>query len=361
MNTQKQKGELSSHEEGTPKQKLFADKDTGIYVSNQILGEGNNLFKKIYNSMDIPDVPVQSLLTVKTANQWIEEASQRPDPVPLWRPLWNEGEIACLFADSNLGKSIFGIEIANEIAKNRKVIYCDFELSDKQFQLRYTGTFDTYRFPDNLFRVEIDPMRMMSCDSFEDAVIEAIEAVAVEKEADVIIIDNLTYLCNDSSKGDLAGIRMLRLMGLKKRYGWSILVLAHTPKRNLSSPITQNDLAGSKKLFNFFDSVFAIGKSAKDENLRYIKQLKVRAGKFEYDSNNVLVCEIEKEDSFLHFKPVGCMVEEVHLKPTSLADNEKLKERIIQLREAGKSVREIADEVNLSKSKVGRVISSYDN
>lgn len=39
---------------------------------------------------------------------------------------------------------------------------------------------------------------------------------------------------------------MQRLMKLKLQYEWSILILAHTPKRPLSNPITQNDLAGSK-------------------------------------------------------------------------------------------------------------------
>lgn len=44
----------------------------------------------------------------------------------------------------------------------------------------------------------------------------------------------------------------------------------------------------------FFDSVFAIGKSAKDENLRYIKQLKVRYGNFEHGGNNMIVCVVER-------------------------------------------------------------------
>ena len=74
-------------------------------------------------------------------------------------------------------------------------------------------------------------------------------------------------------KGDAAGRLMIQLNNLKKRYGLSILVLAHTPKRSLDCPITSNDLAGSKRLYNFFDSVFVIGKSALDGGLRYVKQL----------------------------------------------------------------------------------------
>lgn len=42
------------------------------------------------------------MFTVKTANRTIQEAANRPNPVPLWKSLWYEGEVCCLFADSNL-------------------------------------------------------------------------------------------------------------------------------------------------------------------------------------------------------------------------------------------------------------------
>ena len=44
------------------------------------------------------------------------------------------------------------------------------------------------------------------------------------------------------------------------------------PQKTVMAQITQNDLQGSKRLYNLFDSVFAIGQSAKDEDLRYIKE-----------------------------------------------------------------------------------------
>ena len=135
----------------------------------------------------------------------------------------------------------------------------------KQFQLRYSDEANNLnQFPDNLYRVEIN-RDSLDAVNFEEAVIGNIEQTAIKLGTKVLIIDNLTYLCVASEKGDAAGTLMLRLMALKKRkYGLSMLILAHTPKRCLSNPITQNDLAGSKKLYNFFDSVFAIGKSAKE-------------------------------------------------------------------------------------------------
>ena len=73
------------------------------------------------------------MLTLKSANQTIEDASKRPDPEQLYLELWYEGEVCCLFADSNLGKSIFAVQMADEIARTRNVLYVDCELSDKQF------------------------------------------------------------------------------------------------------------------------------------------------------------------------------------------------------------------------------------
>ena len=149
---------------------------------------------------------------------------------------------------------------------------------------------------------------------------------------------------------------MMKLMNLKKKYGWSLLIIAHTPKRSLMSPITQNDLAGSKKLYNFFDSVFAIGKSAKDSRLRYVKQLKVRAGEFRYDSSNVIVYEIEKTDGFVHFEFKEFSTEKEHLKERTEKEITSTHRNVHELKSQGKSTREIAAYLGLSKSKVDRLI-----
>ena len=171
------------------------------------------------------------IFTIKTANQAIREAKQRPNPEDLWLTLWYEGEACCLFADSNLGKSIYAVQIATSIAEKQRVLYFDFELSDKQFQLRYTDEEgNLFQFPNNLYRVEIN-REALGIDNFEDSVILNIEEAAVKTNAKVLIIDNLTYLCIATEKGDLAGSLMMKLMRLKREYGLSILVLAHTPKR----------------------------------------------------------------------------------------------------------------------------------
>lgn len=260
------------------------------------------------------------VMSIKTANRTILEASQLPTPRALWDSFWYEGELSCLFADSNVGKSILAVQIADRIARTDNVLYLDFELSEKQFQLRYTDEYGKpYTFPERLYRVSLDSDALLDAD-FEGTIIGSIEQMAQQTRCRIFIVDNLTYLCCAMEKGDAAGRLMIQLNNLKKRYGLSILVLAHTPKRSLDCPITSNDLAGSKRLYNFFDSVFVIGKSALDGGLRYVKQLKVRYGTFSYDADNVIVYEIEKTDAFLQFVFRGYSTEKEHLKKPG--DNE---------------------------------------
>lgn len=352
-------GATSSLEGVTPETNNFSCKvnnfDTEIQDSAPLNGF-SSLMQIVNNPSEIkPDLEESGMLRIKTASQWAQDAAIRPDPKRLWLSLWHEGELCCLFADSNLGKSIYAVEIVNEIAKTDKIIYFDFELSDKQFQLRYTDDFgEIFPFSDNFMRAEIDP-NLIDAGDFEDEVISDIERAALLHGINILVIDNITYLCNTSEKGDAAGQLMMRLMQLKKKYGLSILVLAHTPKRPLSSPITQNDLAGSKKLFNFFDSVFAIGRSAKDENLRYIKQIKSRAGAFEFGADNVIVSEIVKEGAWLHFKQIGVSSEKDHLREQSDKDTAQFENNVRDLRSEDKTYQEIANALGVSKSKIGRI------
>ena len=298
------------------------------------------------------------MFSIKTANRTLTDASRRPNPDPLYWELWYEGEVCCLFSDSNLGKSIFAVQMAEEIAKTQNVLLVDCELSDKQFQMRYTDkeTGKLHKFPAGLLRAEINPMALDVKD-YEEKILKHIEEAMQKMNCKVAIIDNLTYLCNSSDKGVDAGIFMMNLMKLKKQYGWSLLIVAHTPKRSLSSPITQNDLAGSKKLYNFFDSVIAIGKSARQKGVRYVKQLKVRAGAFLYDSDNVIVYEIENTGGYVHFEFKQFGNEYDHLKEPSDSDEDVRIENIKKLQAEGKTYREIANILGIGKSTVSDLIA----
>ena len=312
----------------------------------------------------------KGLFTVKTASRWIEQAKIRPIPQMLFGEFWFEGELCILFADTNLGKSILAVQIGNSISKGEQIrgfkletqkqpiLYFDFELGDKQFENRYSIKFEQhYNFDDNFIRVEINPdATIPEAQTFENYLNHSLERSITETGAKVLIIDNLTYLKNETEKAKDALPLMKHLKALKNKYGLSILALAHTPKRDLSKPITRNDLQGSKMLINFCDSSFSIGESNTDKSLRYIKQIKQRNTEQIYDAENVCVCQIDKPVNFLLFEFVNFGKEWEHLKQHTEKDKENLNEKVSELKQQGRSLREIGAELSISHMKVSRIL-----
>jgi hypothetical protein len=294
----------------------------------------------------------KGLFTVKDGNRWIEQAKTRPIPKMLFGEFWFEVQIG----DSiSKGEQISGFKLETH---KQPILYFDFELSDKQFENRYSIQFEQhYNWDKNFIRVEINPdATVPENQSFEDYLNYSLERSIIETGAKVLIIDNLTFLKNETEKAKDALPLMKHLKALKNKYGLSILTLAHTPKRDLSKPITRNDLSGSKMLINFCDSSFSIGESNTDKNLRYLKQIKQRNTEQIYDAENVCVCQIDKPLNFLLFEFVNFGKEWEHLKQYTEKDKEGLNEKVIELKSKGRSLREIGAELGISHMKVKRII-----
>lgn len=316
----------------------------------------------------------KSLLKIRTGNQCIIDAKNKPEPKMLFSEFWHEGELCICFADTNLGKSILAVQIANSISKRipingfnlnatkQTVLYFDFEMGDKQFQRRYSEEYkNDYVFDDNFLRIEIDP-DFTDFETFEIAVFEAIENAIKTQGAKILIIDNLTYLsAQTTEKAKDALPLMKKLKDLKLKYDLSLLVLAHTPKRNLLNPISNNDLAGSKHLSNFADSIFAIGESFKEKSIRYLKQIKARATEIIYDSENIVICELQKPLNFLMFAYLTYGCEKEHLKPLSERQSKEIDNSIIELKESNPNISnyEIGKRLNINGMKVGRTLKKY--
>ena len=311
------------------------------------------------------------LFTGRTMNEWLSIAASKPVPMRLFGDFWSEGELGVLFADTAAGKSALGIQIAESIcsgepiagfemeAHDQPVAYFDFELTEMQLQRRYAveyreeGTIrfeDHYKFHPGLHRFEItDGVSRLfeGYDDWEDELIHQIETSVIASGSLIVIIDNVTYLSHETDRGKFAVPLMQRLNDLKKKHSLSILVLAHTPKRDETRPISTNDLAGSKSIANFADSVFAIGKSKKDSDLRYLKQIKARSTNAIYDEYNVAVCVFEKKHNFLGFTYLECTEECEHLAPMGKIDRSERIEQVKVLLHQGKTQRQVAEALGI--------------
>ena len=347
----------------------LAAKPVGAPDSTEGMSEGTAVEETAANALadgydfsltDSPEKnPSSGLFTVKAANQVIMDAKNRPPRRRLFGQLWFEGENCILYSDTNLGKTILAYQIANSISSGRsilglameapaqKVAYCDFELSEMQFLKRYSGDDGSiYKFSPNLLRVEIDPdAECPQGYSFEDYLKMSLEKVAVDHGVKIFVIDNITYLNNETEKASFALPMMRWLKDFRRKYDLSILILAHTPKRDPSRPITKNDLAGSRMTMNFCDASFAIGGSTKGSQIRYIKEIKQRNEPFRYDSDNVIVCAVEKLNNFLQFRFVEYGSERDHLTENA---KDALIQRAKEMKAQGKTQREIAAQLGVS-------------
>ena len=294
------------------------------------------------------------IFAAKSGNSWIEDCINMAAPIIFFFGLIVQYEITALFGPTGSGKTIFAMMIAEEIARFFKVMYIDLELSAKQFQMRFSDpeTGLIHVFPDNFIRAEIDP-DLITREDLELEILDSIEAAA-QKGILFFILDNITFACNDSEKGATAGQFMMRLIRLKKKYNLTIICVAHTPKIRGYEPLTTSHMAGSAKLMNFFDEGIAIGKSARDANLRYVKQVKTRSIPMTYDEENVIIYEVTKESGILTYDFKGHGNENDHLKHGNPAEDLDEIYAILRLQKQGMSQREIAKTLEISLGKVQR-------
>ena len=296
-----------------------------------------------------------SFVNVSPFNECLEEGLKMDPPKELCPHILVEHETTILFSGPGVGKTALATQIAFELAgQGMRALIVNFELSKQQLALRYPNK----EFPNTLYHASIDYTKMHDVTD-QNLILSEIERLAVERNIELIIIDNFTNLCINSKEAAEAGNIMLKLLAMRMTHNWTMLILAHTPKRKQGDPLTIDDLAGSKLLSNLADNVIGFNKSRKDKNMRYLIQLKYRSLPIELDFKNVQELTLTSSDGWLHFEYGGYDEERAHL-PRSRDEKAELERDIIrELKQPnGSSYREIADKLGTSPSKVMRVAKS---
>ncbi|WFB65007.1 AAA family ATPase [Sphingobacterium sp. WM] len=305
-----------------------------------------------------------NLLAIKSANQTLADAALLPDPIFLYAPLIVQGEITILFADTGIGKTALSVMIAIYIAKKYKLLYVDLELTDKQFEKRYRNDEGKhFSFPANFYRATYEILKELPEDiAYEDFFISSLRDRIQEFSAEVVIIDNMTKVVSGSTDSAKSTIPIMNaLSAMKFEQGITFLVLEHNKKVDEWKPISLNDLQGSKMKSNFADSVFTIGRSAYDKNIRYIKQLKVRSGELVYDEENVLVCELTTRSGFLGLSEIGYQNERDLLKAQESSSYEDKIQEVLQLKSRGMSNVQIARQIGRSEGTIRNWLEKANN
>lgn len=277
----------------------------------------------------------KSVLRTMTMNKALEIGKKEPVRKQLIGGLIREGDVAILFGDAGTGKSGLAVQIGLSAANGKpmfgdaamfpnlvaptKTLFVDLELETRELFDRYSEADLAFDFGENFFRADLNP----DCFDIEDGgekIIRALSNIIEKEKPKFVIVDNITWLTSESQDAAVATAFMKTLLKLRRVHDLTILVIAHTPKRNTTEPITANHLAGSKNLVNFAKTLIAVAPSALDPQIKYIKHLKSRNGMIDFNQENVIKCVLDKPigSAFLEWKFMGTGDESEHLTKPNL-------------------------------------------
>lgn len=308
---------------------------------------------------------MEDILEKESVSELVRDVEENGEkPVPVFGDYLFKGEIGILFGDSNTGKSILANDICMAAAGgepfwpetpmlNLPSIYVDLEMTRNQFGNRFRGAVPYI--PKNYHRIYVN---VLNGDT--DELMNAIkrEVIKTQNSPDAIkfiVIDNITYGFGSILSAKEMKALMKSLKELKDRFGLTILLIGHCVKRKSGSPVTLDDLGGTKMIANFSDSAFAINNTALGDEVKYLKLVKSRVVQ---KPKKIQVVEISQEP-YLRFQPKEQESEFEVLHPTNLLSarssiKPEMEPVILQMREAGATIVQIADKIRISKSAVGR-------
>ena len=319
--------------------------------------------------------PNRKVIKSISFKQALEDAKVKGKPKTLFGQLWWKNELVVVFATTNVGKTVLAMQIADALSKGDsvfddlknecgklKVSYLDWELSAMQIINRYSDdNGDLYDFSENLTRIEKNyDFDYKKGDSYEEYLTEDIQSHVEEYKPEVLIIDNLSVLRSGTESAKEALPLMHFLNNLKVKYSLSIMVVGHTPKKDVFTPINMNHLQGSAQISNALDGCFAIG-MCQDQKQRYIIELKQRNAEITAHAGNVIICDLLKEDKFLKFKYVDRNSEQsqlMDLNEEAVIEIEKTTAKKLQ---EGKSHKEIANLIPYGSTWVGSLKAKMDD
>ncbi len=171
------------------------------------------------------------------------------------------GSIVLVGGDPGIGKSTLMLQVALEMAVERRVLYVSGEESERQVKMRASRLKGEQPFPEDLFLVTETSL---------ETIIEHTRAI----QPDLLIVDSIqtVYLAGiESSAGSVSQVRECssRLRDLAKTSGISVFVIGHVTKEGI--------IAGPRVLEHIVDTVLYL-EGDRFQAYRLLRSVKNRFG-----------------------------------------------------------------------------------
>ncbi len=310
---------------------------------------------------------IPSAFILKSLKTTLNQAILEPPLKTVISDFIYEGDLCVIFAGPNIGKTAFGTQILETVASGKNiggfesqvqgpVLYLDMEMDNRKLAKRYSiDDNSVYQFNENIIRMSLD-REFVGRLKAGNIIKEAINKMR-EKKALLLFVDNFSAMGVDHEKSAdaLELMRLFRQVTIQTNS--TIIIAAHTPKRNGNEKLQLKDLAGSAVIGNFADSIIGMGEDLRDPSRRYLKGFKNRDVEKKYNGPMVLECEIKKADNgLLFFDMIGPSYESGMLMNEKEAETIQRNSDILDLRAEGLSYNDIATKLDMSRATVQSIV-----
>lgn len=266
------------------------------------------------------------------------------DSTDLWQRLWARGEMACLFGEPCVGKSILAMQIANEL-KNKQLSVIYFDLENFEYPVKplveTCSPSDYYATPDEK--------------------LQFIAQEIADKKPQAVIIDEISLLTD--SKDPFSMRQTLNSLRIISRHnGTAMLLIAHSKKLKKKDLATTDELQHPYEIMHACDSVFSLTETSRhnattNQKTHYIKQHKNRMAPVFLGDDAVMAMQLTTtDDKHLIFTNIHHDENERQLvRDNGFRSRDEINKAIAHYRALCYSTREISAIVGLSQAQVSRI------
>ncbi|MEQ1554869.1 MAG: AAA family ATPase [Ferruginibacter sp.] len=307
---------------------------------------------------------VREKSTLKSISVLCKEAKELGELKEVWGKFVGEGQVILFASPRGVGKSLllmqlcisisYGSEnfLGEKIGRFGNTLYINLEMGENIIKRRVHKIFANCPFEkQNNYEAHIRTTRH----SLDEDVTEIIEFIMRVKPI-LIVIDNLrmSFLNFDFNSGANVSDFMKKIIYLRDITKSAIILVDHFKKYTSNSLIDEDSFSGSGVKLDLSDGAFFFLKSNQATNLRLLKRGKSR--EFE-ESDNVKLIEFNIETLWFSLKEES-VNEADHLGLKKLSDKLELLDKAKELKEAGKTLDEIAAILGKGKTTIHRWLSN---
>lgn len=221
-------------------------------------------------SQSSPDKSSEPYFQIRPFAQVIEDGSKEKPRRKITGAFLYEDTTTYFFSRTNYGKSLLAFQIGYSAATGTslypcaalinecepmKVVVVDLEMDAKTLFDRHGQAISNAN-PELLKNLvylheKIDKKVVVGFD-----LLDKIEKAAIDNNAKLVIIDNISKLLPDSLKSDIVTMVISTLNRIRAKTGAAFLVIGHTTKGDYRTAISPTSYYGSAMLQNFFTEMF---------------------------------------------------------------------------------------------------------